>query len=69
MEGTVTPTSMPASALSHIPRDVAQEGGDQYVHFKKLEQQLEFLNTMEDYVVRALPRRCRSHRRKSNKRT
>jgi hypothetical protein len=28
--------------------------GDTFVQYKKLQQQLEFLNTMEEYVVRTL---------------
>lgn len=52
--GTAAPSHMAAGDARDSNREVHVRGGDEYVRFKKLQQQLEFLNTMEDYVVRAL---------------
>ena len=50
---------LPADAhasTSQVPsgQPAVRSGRDTYLYFKKLQQQLEFLNTMEDYVVRRL---------------
>ena len=51
--GTAAASHMAAGDARDSNREVHVRGGDEYVRFKKLQQQLEFLNTMEDYVVRA----------------
>lgn len=43
---SATPAAAPTTERS---------GRDAFLYFKKLQQQLEFLNTMEDYVVCFLP--------------
>lgn len=55
----ILPTDAHAST-SQVPsgqsggQPAVRSGRDAYLYFKKLQQQLEFLNTMEDYVVRRL---------------
>lgn len=43
----------PAST-SQVTAPAPSAQGDTFVQYKKLQQQLEFLNTMEEYVVRTL---------------
>lgn len=43
----------PAST-SQVAAPAPGASGDTFVRYKKLQQQLEFLNTMEEYVVRTL---------------
>lgn len=53
---SATPAAAPTTERS---------GRDAFLYFKKLQQQLEFLNTMEDYVVCHPP----AHDRKMNSAT
>ena len=44
------------ASTSQVPAARPERTGrDAYLHFKKLQRQLEFLNTMEEYVVGTLP--------------